>query len=331
MLYRLYSLVVASEDPLPGVLCPAGTAADVWIDRRPPRALSSSPPRWLSHRRLPTGEPWLSVAKVGKGYLLRFHELADFMVTRSGRDVSCSPAAGTPPETLRHLLLDQVIPLIVNLSGREALHASALSTPGGAIALVGPTGSGKSTLAGSFLAAGYPLLSDDCLVLAEHGSSVRAVSAYPGLRLWRDARTWLFKEDGDDTAVAHYTTKRRVRIEASPRTYRAEPQTLGRVYLLASSPDPERVEIQPMTAREGLVALIRAAFRLDTTDGAMLTRQLRLLARVVSTVPVRRLVFPRVFERLAAVRETIIADLEGPVGSSPWQELVEPDGRAVRR
>lgn len=321
MLYRLYSLVVDSEEPLPGALCPAGTPADVRVDGRSARALSSSP-QWFSRRRLPTGESWLSVAKVGEGYLLRFHELADFIVTRSGREVSCTPAPLTPPETLRHLLLDHVIPMIVNLSGREALHASAVLTSQGVIALVGPTGSGKSTLAGSFLVAGDPLLSDDCLALSEEGSSIRAIPAYPGLRLWRDARTWLFKEEGGGVAVAHYTTKQRVPIETSPRTYCAGPQALGRAYLLASSPDPEtvKVETQHLGPREALVALIRSAFRLDTTDGAMLARQLRLLSRVVSKVPVRRLVFPRSLERLAIIRETILADLQDQPGSHPCRE-----------
>lgn len=312
MLCSLYSLTVDSEEPLPGLVCAPGCPADLRVKRRSSWALPALRPQWFSERRLPGGERWLSVAKVQEGYLLRFDGLADFLVSRSGGEVSCVAGLEIPLETLRHLLVDQVIPTVLTLRGREALHASGVLTPLGAVAFVGPTGSGKSTLAGSFLAAGDPLLSDDCLALREDGGRIRAIPAYPGLRLWQDARTWLFGDDRASEAVAHYTAKQRVPIETEPGTYCAEPQALARVYLLASSAPPEdgRIEIQHLPARESLLVLIRSAFRLDTTDRATLARQFRFLFRVVSEVPVRRLVFPRKLDVLRAIRRMILADLE---------------------
>jgi hypothetical protein len=312
MLRCLYSLAVDSEEPLLGLACAADSPADVRVERRSSWALPGSRPEWFSERRLPGGARWLSVAKVQEGYLLQFEGLADFLVSRSGGDVSCVAGSEIPSETMRHLLVDQVIPMVLTLRGREALHASGVLTPQGAVAFVGPTGSGKSTLAGSFLTAGDSLLSDDCLALGEHGGRIDAIPAYPGLRLWPDARAWLFGENGVRDAVAHYTTKERVRVETEPGTYCAEPQALARVYLLASSAPPEegRIEIQHLPARETFLVLIRSALRLDTTDRAALARQFRFLFRVVSEVPVRRLVFPRKLEVLHAVREMILADLE---------------------
>ncbi len=311
MLRSLYSLAVDGENALLGLVCGAGSSADVRVERRSSWALSGSRPQWFSERRLPGGERWLSVAKVGEGYLLRFHGLADFLVSRSGGEVCYVAGSEAPLETLQHLLVDQVIPLVLTLRAREALHASGVLTPQGAIAFVGPTGSGKSTLAGSFLAAGDSLLSDDCLALGDQGGRIHAIPAYPGLRLWQDARAWLFGDARSSEAVAHYTVKQRVPIERELGTYCAEPQVLARVYLLASSALPEdgRIEIQHLPARESLLVLIRSAFRLDTTDRATLARQFRFLSRVVSEVTVRRLVFPRKLEVLRAIRETILADL----------------------
>lgn len=265
------------------------------------------------HHELPGGKRWLSCAKVDRGYLLRFHGLADFFIRGDGQEIVCCPRPELPPHTTRHLLLDQVIPLVMNLKGREALHASAVLTPEGVVAFVGLTGSGKSTLAGSFVRVGYSLFSDDCLALVERHQGINAIPAYPGLRLRRDALAWLFGNDGAHTSVAHYTDKHRVAIGTAPVGYCAEPGPLVRLYALtdpAEAKGKTGIAIDRLSPRDKLMALIRSAFRLDITDPAMLTRQLCFLARVVSIVPVRRLLFPRDFRRLPAVREAILADLK---------------------
>lgn len=218
----------------------------------------------------------------------------------------------SPPDTIQHLILDQVIPLVINLKGGEALHASAVLTPQGVVAFTGTTGSGKSTLAGSFLLAGYSFLSDDCLALLENGEDIYSIPAYPGLRLWRDAQKCLFGDNGTPTAVAHYTDKRRVEIEKITDAYCAEPQPLKRLYTIADPSEAKEkadIVIKPLSPRESFMALVRCAFRLDITDHTMLKRQFHFLERVASRVSVRRLIFPRDFKLLPAVREAIINDL----------------------
>ena len=113
-------------------------------------------------------------------------------IDKKGSEIICMPRPGIPEDTIQHLLLDQVIPLVINLRGGEALHASAILTPQGVIAFAGPAGSGKSTLAGSFLLSGYQHVSDDCLALSEKDQEIYAIPAYPGLRLWDDALSYLF-------------------------------------------------------------------------------------------------------------------------------------------
>ncbi len=108
------------------------------------------------------------------------------------------PKPGIPEDTIQHLLLDQVIPLVINLRGGEALHASAVLTSYGVVAFAGPAGSDKSTVAGSLLKEGYPFVSDDCLTLLEKNQEIYTIPAYPGLRLWDDAREHLFGENGSE-------------------------------------------------------------------------------------------------------------------------------------
>ncbi|PIV24364.1 MAG: hypothetical protein COS40_02070 [Deltaproteobacteria bacterium CG03_land_8_20_14_0_80_45_14] len=312
MLYQLYGLVIASNDMLPGVPSAAETEVDAWIRSVSLTKPFPSPSNWFMKWYLPKGEPWLSLAKIDGGYLLRFNELVDFFVKNDGKEIFCMPGHGIPSDTIQHLLLDQVIPLVINLKGGEALHVSAVLTAKGAVAFAGPTGSGKSTVAGSLLNMGYPLLSDDCLVLTEKDEKIYAIPAYPGLRLWGDALKCLFGNDVVYESVAHYTTKQRLCIEGKSEAYRTEPQPLRRLYFIPDSIETEgktQIMIEHLSPRESFMALVRCAFRLDITDHDMLKRQFHFLERVVSTISVRRLIFPRNFNLLPAVREAIINDL----------------------
>jgi len=313
MLYRLYGLVIAIDDLLEGV--PSVAHAEVDIRVRCGDFLKSflSLSNWFMHWHLPNGELWLSFAKVNGGYLLRFNKLADFFVKNDGNEITFIPKHDVPTDTIQHLLLDQVIPLVINLKGGEALHASAVLTPHGVVAFAGPAGSGKSTLTGGLFHLGYPLVSDDCLTLLEKNDEIYSIPAYPGLRLWGDALAHLFGDNGIYKLVAHYTDKRRVEIEKKTGAYCTESQPLKRLYAIADPSETKgknNIVIERIPLRESFMALVRCAFRLDTTDHTMLKRQFHFLERVASTVSVRRLIFPRDFNLLPAVQEAILKDLQ---------------------
>ncbi|THJ19566.1 MAG: hypothetical protein CAF44_014950 [Nitrospira sp. CG24D] len=259
--------------------------------------------------------PWMLCGKCSDGYVLRFPDLADFCVDRSGQRILCAPTATTPRPTVRHLLLDQVLPLALNQRGCEALHATAVVTAQGACAFVGPTGSGKSTLAASFALLGAPVLSDDCLLIEEQPSGIVAFPGYPGVRLWNDTVEALFSGQNRSVPVAHYTTKRRMAFDAESGQFSSAPAPLSRIYILL--PDsPSRLcddsfpsLITPLAPRDVLMALIGSAFRLDITDRHMMVRQLQFFARVHARIPVRGLTLPDSYEALPAVCTAIVQDL----------------------
>ncbi len=320
MQYQVYGLTLSSDTPLPE-LTPAAyseppTKADVRVQLSGRRKKFPTPSHWFISWALPTGELWLSCARCPGGYLLRFPELADFSVDVEGREIVCFAGPETSPDTLRHLLLDQVLPLVLNLQGREALHATAVLTPRGVCAFTGPTGTGKSTLAASFLFAGYPVLSDDCLVLEENRELILATPAYPGLRLWEDALEVLCEDTSHSFPVAHYTSKRRLAPKDHLGDFPTGPHPVVRIYCLGRPAETEEGGgladpfVEHLSCREGFMELVVHIFRLDITDRRMLIRQFGFLERVVSRVPVRRFHLLNDFSSLPTAREAILADLE---------------------
>lgn len=92
------------------------------------------------------------------GQRARFHLAAD------GTTLCCAPF--DDGLDWQRALLNKVIPTVAVLRGYEALHASALQTPHGAVALLAPSGTGKTTLALELLAHGCSLIGDDILALS---------------------------------------------------------------------------------------------------------------------------------------------------------------------
>src|ERR1041385_6354424 len=89
---------------------------------------------WFHRWELPDGGTWLQIARSSNGYVLRFPDYAEFELSCAGDAVICRPVLDTPPETIRHLFLDQVMPLLLSQRGELVLHASSVVGPQGAIA-----------------------------------------------------------------------------------------------------------------------------------------------------------------------------------------------------
>ena len=268
---------------------------------------------WMHTWSLPDGTPWLLLARLASGYLLRFPELADFSVSPDAKEIRCYAGLDTPESTIRHLLLDQVMPLLLSREGNLVLHGSAISTPEGAIAFVGNTGSGKSTLAASFSRHGIAVLTDDCLLLREEGGRLTAIPSYPGVRLWPETADVMFGEDSPLAEVAHYTEKKRADENAGV-VFCRRPVVLRRVYFLVppeeGEPVPE-ISIEVLSARDAAIELVKFTYLIDVTDRYRLRQEFDRLSRVAVQPLFSRLAFPHDFARLGDVRSAILEDVRG--------------------
>lgn len=267
--------------------------------------------RWDHRWRAPDGRDWARFARVREGYLVRFPHLADFLVSSDARAVRCAPRQGVSPETVRHLFLHQVLPLLMGGRGYLVLHASAVATPAGAVAFVGAAGCGKSTLAASFWLGGFPLVADDSVRLDLRDGSLVAVPSYPGLRL--SARTARRLSAGPLPPDRSGSAKVLIAVDRRG-SFARTPVRLLRLYLLGPalpSTSATSVHIEPVSRRETLAALVAHLFRLgpgvDRRD--VLARDFDRLATAAARVAARRLRLRRGLPHLPEVKAAILADL----------------------
>lgn len=312
MRYHACGLRIASTVPFPELVRDSSARASFHADLRFEMGGEYARP-WrtgvVMRRPLADGSPWLTCFRREGAYRLHFSRLADFLIERSGRHVRCASHRGTPPETVRHLFLDQVLPLVLNLRGRESLHASAVCVPGGACGLLGESGSGKSTLAAAFGARGHRVVSDDCLPVRLAGDAVMVEPSYPGLRLWEDSAALLHEDARRLDPVSHYSAKLRIPAPAP----RGVPHALALrgLYLIERSARRKRdlPSIEPLGLRDAVMALTRYSFRLDLGDRQMLMRQIAVFEAAARRVPLKRLVLADDLRGVFAVPEAILGDL----------------------
>ncbi len=304
--YKIGNLTVESNLALPEL--PAATgASDYQLHISACAAPRTGPVRWVQHWEMADGHRTLSVGRIRGGYLLHFPRMADFHLLDDEPSRVLGFTSNLSAETVRHLLLDQVIPLLLAKSGELVFHASAVLLPTGAVAFAGLTGQGKSTLTASLAQRGFPLLTDDCLLLEWRKDCWFVTPTYGGLRLWDDVRYGLFGADIAANDVAHYTSKKRVNggIRFCDRTV-----SLQRLYLLAKDVGPaEKIAISIPAQHERLLRCLSHIFRLDPTDEDRLRGEFDALARLAASSLIREIRYPRRLELLPEVHRAILEDL----------------------
>jgi hypothetical protein len=313
--FRICDLVIASEIAFPELPPASPSAATCRFELVRPRPLAPGQLAWEPRWTRADGGRWLSVATEGGGHRLRFADLADFVVSSGGDQVRCEPAPGVPRATLRHLFLDQVVPLLLSRRGDLVLHASAVAVDGRVLAFMGRTGRGKSVIAATLAARGLGLVTDDVLALREREGRLAAWHSYPGVRLWpADLRR--LRGAVRTRRVAHYTSK--LRLVPSGNGHRPNvPLELHRLYVLAPARRGRRsVAVGRVSPRVALLEVVRHTYHLDPGDRRRISETFAGAARLAESGVVRRLSFPRRHAALAAVHEAVLEDAARPIPES---------------
>lgn len=243
-------------------------------------------------------------------YVFVFAGLLSSFISASGDTVIYSPWYKVPEETVRHLIIHQLIPRILGQQGQLILHASAVQLPDGhAILFLGDTGWGKSTLASSYYENGAKILTDDCLMIKIIDNRLYCVPNYPGLRLYTDSVEAVFKKETQRQPVAHYTSKERLILDSEPAM--GGPIPVSAIFLLSDPgiEDVDKVSINKIQGAKEIMAILKNSFLLDREDKTAISRQFRNASEVANEVSpvIYELSYPRQYEMLEEVRSAVKA------------------------
>jgi hypothetical protein len=267
----------------------------------------------LFEDHLDNDEVWFASWKAENGYIIQFPERCNFYIQPREMRIDCAPAHGAAESTIAHLILDHAIPRLLSLTpGFLVFHASAIQVEDRVIAILGKSGQGKSTLAGWFASQGFPLLTDDCLVVrwSEATQQWLAQPSYHSVRLWPDSVDALGIADSDLREFAGYSRKKRTGREVDFR-FASAGAPLAACFVLPdpATPTPAHSgppELLPLSVNEAFPKLAGAVFRIDPADPEINRREFEVLTSLASTVRFWSLHYERKYHWLPAVQKAII-------------------------
>jgi hypothetical protein len=318
--YYVYGAMVRSDWPLP---CPerngtsradvhliAATAAQ-WDRIRHAAGFANpfaNPKEWFERKTLSDGSTFL-----------RWLGLYEFLVSSDGRRILAPPPKRSETEQFLVYLLNGALPVALLRFGLDPLHATAAVVDGKAVAFLGRSGYGKSTLGAAFLDAGFPILTDDLLVIQQAPAQLGRYMAHPGpprLKLLPEAASRFSRQRTRGIPMNPQTNKLVFRLRDGESLHEAA--VLQACYVLNAPPTPARtraaqgkqVRIRRLQGRQALLALIRNSYNDWLTDPSRLSNQIGQYALLASQVPVKLLSYPRHMDLLGCVRDAVIADLK---------------------
>lgn len=234
---------------------------------------------------------------VGNDLRLAFDDTGVFEIHTVGRRILWYPGPSVTEASVRSDLLGRVMALAVHADGHLALHASAVSIDGRAVAFLGPKAAGKSTLALALVRCGARLLADDTLVVRLGAGTAHATPGVQRMRLWDDSARAL------RVAVSEP-------VGAKPTVDRLEPNEietglvpLEACYVLESSPELEAGAVcrERIPAVHAALAQVRFSKLGALAGGAIGVGLLDRVTNLTRTVPVLRAAIGRDLESLPDV------------------------------
>lgn len=301
MRYRLFDFGLESDIELPE-LDRADDLEPALRIVRDDGAEPGAPPRWFRTVESWRDGPWVEIGREGAGFVLRFTE--GLLVRYRARELRWRLPSNGDKSAIRHVLLDQALPLVVSHEGRTVLHGACVWRGRSATLLLGPAGAGKSTLAAALTRPGDLAVADDAVAVVPTPAGIALCPSYAGLRLWPDSSDAL----GCATAADVSAGSDKRRLQGTARAPAG--LLLQSMYLVVpTAAGAAGPALRPMSRREAVMALVRNAYVLDTEDRGRAATHFDTLSSIAARVPLRKLVMPRRFDALSEVHGLLDRDL----------------------
>ena len=318
---RVSGLVIQADAPVNG-LHPLDVAepADVYVRMR---GTSDQPPLddtlsawYVSPYRDERGVPSLTILKarpeghaLRPGYLLCYAEGTRFLVSQSGREVDAWWDDPLTDADVADYLLGGVIAFIARLRGLVPVHASAVVIDDQAVLFAGAAGAGKSSIASAFAVLGYPVLSDDVVVIDDTSGAIMAYPNRARLSLWPDSATSLFSTTSLPTHSPVYAKRRLDLVEHGYR-FHESPVQVGAICVLAGRTASDLgLTIRTLRPQTALMNLVSNTYGNYLLDASMRSREFEVLGRLAEAVCVNELSLSADLDGLVSVCRSLADQL----------------------
>ncbi len=154
---------------------------------------------------------------------------------------------------------------------------------------------------------GYSILSDDIVTLREARMSFLVQPSPARLRLWPSSVEHLY---GCPDALPRLTPsweKRYLDLRTGSLHFQFNPLTLAAIYLLSNNEDPA-AEIEDLRGAAGMLQLLANVYMSYLLDDSFRERDFLRIARVINTIPARKVNLRHNFEALEQTCRSIADD-----------------------
>jgi len=214
-------------------------------------------------------------------------------------------------EAFETYALGRVFSFVLVKLGIEPLHASTVVIDGVAVAFLGASTFGKSSLAASFLAAKFPLLTDDVLRVELKSDGAFALPGPHRLKLFPYVARQFLGEHAEGRKMNPNAVKQVYALSSSQGHSRPAPLAV----MYAITPPrlvhrKQKARIASISPAEAILRILRFTHNQIIAGSARLQRQFEAARQLVDAVPVRELSYPRDMEMLPGVRDAVLKDLQ---------------------
>lgn len=236
---------------------------------------------------------------VNRRYWMHFPHLASYCFTLGSEEVTAFLQPSTQLEAVWDTYYRSVLPIALQVLGREALHASAIQTSRGAVAFCAISETGKSTIAYGLSQRGYSLWGDDAVVF-EHSESGILTTPLPfAVRLRLASAQYFHNFQGSSRGlIGHHLV--------IPTNF--EPIRLAAVCILERSLVTEclePVEVRRIRSVSAFSAILTHAYCFNLEDVEQKQKMVRNYASLVANVPVFIIRFSVGFDQLPRLLDEI--------------------------
>lgn len=325
--YRAYGFGIDSETSIEGLESCEPAVEDVRL-----RFESGPEPEWAQCRktlsgrirsRLPeierTADPSFVLTEYGNGkcYELAYSDGTRFVVNGSVDRVWGTVQPPLTSEDLATYFLGPVMGFLLRQRRVTCLHASGVELNGRGVVFSGDAGYGKSTTAAALALRGVPVLSEDIVPLELTRGGIWVVPGYPRVCLWPDAVEKLVGEKEALPKLTPVWEKRFLPLDGVLAKFSAEKKPLGLIYLFADRCGEESApRIEEVRPREALLKLVQNTYMNWLLDRERRAEEFDALGKVVSEIPVRRIVAHSDAGKIGVLCELIQADVDKTFGKS---------------